>query len=171
MFLQAHTLDPDNWEQHWLSQGGAQTLQSYGIDHITFWRRHVPKHAVRFIWDTRIEYVTERFHFVHAGLLPVGHDPDVPDGLDPRLWVRSTFIDNKIDTGRVVVFGHTPQPDHLPLVHPNKVGLDTGAFLPGGRLSVAGFDDDRPRVRLPEFSLLQVSGDGTVDMTVYLDET
>jgi len=171
MLLQSYTLDPDSWEQHWLSQGGHQTLKSFGIEWSPYWRNHIPKAAMRFIWDTRMEYVTERFHFVHAGLLPVGHDPEVPEGLDPRLWVRNAFIDNNEDHGRVVVFGHTPQPGHKPLWRRNKVGLDTGAFLPGGRLSVGGFDDDRPRIDMPEFSLLQVLEDGSVEIDMYLSDT
>lgn len=170
MLLQSHSIDPENWEQHWLSQGGAQTLKSFRIEWSPYWRKQMPRSAMRFVAETRMEFITERFHFVHAGLLPSGSDPEVPDGLDPRLWVRHVFINNQDDLGRVVVFGHTPQPGHKPLVHVNKVGLDTGAFLPGGRLSVAGFDDDRPRVHLPEFSLLQVLDDGSVEIDLYLND-
>jgi serine/threonine protein phosphatase 1 len=170
MLLQSHSIDPDNWEDHWLSQGGAQTLKSFKIEWSPYWRNQIPRSVMRFIWNTRMEYVTERFHFVHAGLLPNGQDPEVPEGLDPRLWVRQAFIENQDDTGRVVVFGHTPQADHKPLVHRNKVGLDTGAFLPGGRLSVAGFDDSRIKISFPEFSLLQVLEDGRVEIDMYLSQ-
>ena len=46
--------------------------------------------------------------------------------IDPRLWIREPFLSSRADfEGRIVVFGHTPQRRGRPLIHRNKIGLDT----------------------------------------------
>lgn len=65
--------------------------------------------------------------FVHAGVRP-----DMPlerqTGQDCR-WIREPFLSHEGDHGAVIVHGHTvtEQPELLP----NRIGIDTGAFMSG----------------------------------------
>ncbi len=150
-------------EELWLLNGGFATLDSFGMSGQEDWVPQFPGWAADFLEDTLLEVESRRYHFVHAGIVPNGVDPHVAADLDPRLWIRDPFINFHSEFDRVVVFGHTPQANRRPLVHANKVGLDTGACLPGGRLTVAGFDDDaEPDDQGPEFMYFQVSENGSV---------
>ncbi|MEO7716375.1 MAG: metallophosphoesterase family protein [Capsulimonas sp.] len=155
-------------EELWLLNGGMATLASFGLGGNSNWRKKFPRWALDFLGATHAAVKFTHFHFVHAGVVPYGVDTEVEPDLDARLWIRQPFIRHGDSPGRIVVFGHTPQPDHLPLIHMNKVGLDTGAGQRGGRLSVAGFDDELPRPRSPEFTLFQVCDDGTVTPDEYV---
>ena len=149
-------------EEIWLLNGGFATLSSFGISNPKDWQRAFPKWVIDFADHTEIAIKSQRYHFVHAGILPDGHDAGIDRDLDYRMWVRDPFIQFGYSPGRVVVFGHTPQADNRPLIKSDKIGLDTGASQSGGRLSVAGFDDEQPRKVLPEFTLFQVLDNGTL---------
>lgn len=150
----------------WMENGGRQTIASYNL--LSYggpaeiverdWREAIPESHWHFLRETRLEWQSERFHFVHAGLVPPSQRENwgqlrsaylVP--AEPRLWIRRDFIDSEEDFGKIVVFGHTVQKTHLPLIMGNKVGLDTGAFF-GGKLTVGVFDD-----AAAEVSFFQVS--------------
>jgi serine/threonine protein phosphatase 1 len=163
LLLRAHQGDRRR-EETWLFNGGMTTLASFGLGGNSDWKRKFPKWALDFISATQVAIKTEHYHFVHAGIVPFGVETEVESDLDPRLWIREPFIRYGNSPGRIVVFGHTPQDDHRPLIHTNKVGLDTGACQ-GGPLSVGGFDDTAPRQRMPEFLLFQVMPDGSVSHT------
>jgi len=132
----------------WLQNGGVDTALSYRISDWMHWWDEIPQSHWDFIEATQMEYITPRYHFVHAGLLPPGRSWEgEPYGLDPRLWIRSEFLSSRTDfEGRTVVFGHTPQSSGRPLIKPNKIGLDTGAVF-GGPLTAAAFDPDPPARR------------------------
>jgi serine/threonine protein phosphatase 1 len=149
-------------EEMWLLNGGFTTLASFGLGGDSKWAGKFPKWALDFIGATQIAVKSQRYHFVHAGVLPDGIDSGIERDLDYRLWVRGPFLEYGYSPGRIVVFGHTPQPDHRPLITQQKIGIDTGASQPGGRLTFAGFDDSQPLRRFPEFRLFQVLEDGTV---------
>ncbi len=92
--------------------------------------------------ETRIEYEDEHAYYVHAGVLP-----DKPiwrtSGLH-KMWGARGFLESTCDWGKPVVFGHWQLSE--PLVQPNKIGIDTGAFR-SGRLTA---------VRLPDRQIFQV---------------
>lgn len=138
----------------WLQNGGIDTVLSYGITDWMRWWEGIPDAHWEFIRATQMEYVTERYHFVHAGLLPPNTSWEGAGlGLDPRLWIREEFLSSRHDfDGRTVVFGHTPQRSGRPLIGRNKIGLDTGAVF-GGPLTAAAFDPeaDSPRSQAPCF--------------------
>ena len=153
----------------WLRHGGGEALLSYsapgirpwqdvsGDDATTLspavlaelaslvdrWVAVIPDSHWEFLNSTQMEYVTSRYHFVHAGLLPPGQKWDsIRPGIDPRLWIREPFLSNNASFGgRLVVFGHTPQQNRRPLIQRNKICLDTGAVF-GGPL-VAGIFNTR----------------------------
>ena len=165
----------------WLQNGGIETLLSYAppgfkdwcaaVDYLLFrmpagllaelkassglWLEAIPQSHWEFLQATEMEYVTPRYHFVHAGLLAPGSSwASEGWSIDPRLWVREPFLSSRADfDGRIVVFGHTPQRRGRPLVHRNKIGLDTGAVF-GGPLTAGVFDAqaDAPRfIQVPHF--------------------
>lgn len=116
----------------WFAYGGQETMASYGGD--MSWYRRVPEEHWAFLESTQLEYREGGYIFVHAGLLPPGKRWFESE--DPRMWIRSWFLESDADFGGVVVFGHTPTRDGLPLVEPNKIGLDTGVGK-GGPLTAA----------------------------------
>ena len=119
----------------WLSNGGWDTLNGFGVHALDRWAQEVPHAFWEFLEATELEYVTEQYHFVHAGLVPPGVAwlTDGPLGTEPRLWIREPFLSSEADFGgRVVVFGHTPSRE--PLVMRNKIGIDTDACR-GGALT------------------------------------
>ena len=134
---------------NWLQNGGVDTLLSYDVQDFLRWWEALPESHWQFLQETQIEYVTPRYHFVHAGLLPPGETWEA-DGwdIDPRLWIREPFLSSEADfEGRIVVFGHTPQMGGNPLLLPNKIGIDTGAAY-GGWLTCAAFAP-APKKRSP----------------------
>jgi serine/threonine protein phosphatase 1 len=76
--------------------------------------------------------------FVHAGLRP-----NVPLARQSRLdmlWIREPFLSFTGELPGVVVHGHTPAVE--PVVRPNRIGIDTGAFM-GGPLTCLVLEEDR----------------------------
>ncbi len=148
MMLDAY--DHDNYAL-WLSNGGKETVKSYHgglLPMMGEWRDFIPDEHLDFLRKTVLEWESARFHFVHAGLVPPSRQPQwselrsaylVP--AEPRLWIREEFLSSEDNFGKIVVFGHTVQKSHLPLIMKNKIGLDTGAVF-GGRLTVGILNDD-----------------------------
>jgi serine/threonine protein phosphatase 1 len=127
MFLEYLTNRKEPWT--FLLNGGIETVHSYeliGDDP----EANLPADHYAFFNSLKPYYETEDYIFVHAGLRA-----DVPlqeQTLDDLLWIRREFIESTHDFGKLVVFGHTPVP--RPLMHHNKLGIDTGAGY-GGMLT------------------------------------
>lgn len=150
---------------HWLQNGGIETLLSYQVVNYMQWRSCVPDSHWEFLRSTEMEFETPCYHFVHAGLLPPGRDWEgVAYDLDPRLWIREPFLSyRKLFNDKVVVFGHTPQRNGVPLIERNKIGIDTGAVF-GGRLTAVALE---PNARMGRFQrLMMFQTDYSVDLTV-----
>ena len=58
------------------------------------------------------------------------------------LWIRKEFLASSADFGKVVVHGHTPAQE--PEIRPNRINLDTGAYV-SGRLTCIVLEEDRHR--------------------------
>lgn len=125
--------------QDWLMLGGTATLVSYGVNpfrasvmqDLKTLRRavldKVPEEHRQFLASTTIDCTRGDYYFVHAGVRP-----NVP--LDKqterdRMWIRHDFLGSAENFGKVVVHGHSilPEPD----IHPNRIGIDTGAYATG----------------------------------------
>ena len=117
---------------HWLSQGGAETLRSYGVASA----RDLPREHVEWMRSLPLSYDDGRRFFVHAGV-----DPNKPlDAQDDHdlLWIREPFLSSRRQFGRLVVHGHTPLATAAPDLRDNRLNLDTGAVF-GGPLTAGAF--------------------------------
>jgi serine/threonine protein phosphatase 1 len=118
--------------------GGRETIQSYGVDSEAIFAADyeelqdlmnaaIPQDDFDFFENFRKMVQIGDYLFVHAGI-----NPETPIeeqlGRDCR-WIREPFLSHKGDFGVCVVHGHTitEEPD----VCPNRIGIDTGAFLYG----------------------------------------
>lgn len=144
---------------NWLMNGGGETIHSYPVGSTPHWWEAIPESHREFLRATQMEHVTERYHFVHAGLLPPHHRcrwEEAHGDIDPRLWIREPFLSTTADFGgRIVVFGHTPQKSGRPFLRSNKIGIDTGAVY-GGPLTAAVFDTSSRSAEPPAPRFIQV---------------
>lgn len=126
---------------HWLANGGADSLLSWGIGRTVppaEWASRVPRQHLIFLRDLPISHRAGPYMFVHAGI-----QPGVPLNKQSRhdmLWIREPFLQSQADHGAVIVHGHTPR--HEPSVLPNRIAIDTGAVL-GGALTCVVLEEDK----------------------------
>src|SRR4051794_1737238 len=106
---------------NWVANGGDKTLASYAIDH----PQQIPKPHREWLKSLPLFFDDGVRFFVHAGVDPFTALNQQRE--EVLLWVRDEFPDD-IDTGRLIVHGHTPQRSGLPEVRPYRLNLDTGAF-------------------------------------------
>ncbi|MDX5421209.1 MAG: metallophosphoesterase [Hymenobacteraceae bacterium] len=123
----------------WLSQGGAATVQSYGIG------RDMPAQHLELLQKAQLYHVTDdRVLMVHAGFDPAG--PLEESSEETLLWSRD-FVSAcyelhrqkqaiKVEHYKEVIIGHTPvftfnRNQTLPLKMGNVTLLDTGAAFTG----------------------------------------
>ena len=141
MMLAAISGTSNEAASHWLANGGADSLMSWGISRSVppaEWSARIPAHHQDFLRDLALQHLIEPYLFVHAGI-----QPGQPLALQTRqdlLWIREPFLTSKADHGFVVVHGHTPKRD--PIVQRNRIAIDTGAVL-GGALTCVVLEEDR----------------------------
>lgn len=123
----------------WYQIGGLETLFSYGIPlktgssnidsnslAATLSMRLPPEHLMLLRSLVSSARIGDYF-FCHAGVKP-GVPLDAQSDRDLR-WIREEFLQSGEDFGAVVVHGHTPV--QAPHVLPNRINVDTGAYLSG----------------------------------------
>jgi serine/threonine protein phosphatase 1 len=141
MMLAAVASADDGPAGHWLVNGGADSLHSWGVPRQskhTAWAGFIPKEHLIFLRDLTLRHQVGPYLFVHAGVRPgVAIEQQARQDL---LWIREPFLSSKLDHGAVVVHGHTPRQE--PSVRPNRIGIDTGAVI-GGTLTCAVLEGDR----------------------------
>ncbi len=124
--------------QPWLTYGGSECAQSYGVN--PGWALNasqteimdrligqVPAAHVEFLSNMADTFRFGDYLFVHAGVRP-GVELEKQHSRDLR-WIREGFLDDASDHGVVVVHGHTIV--ESPEERPNRIGLDTGAYRTG----------------------------------------
>jgi serine/threonine protein phosphatase 1 len=123
----------------WMELGGLETLSSYGLRpkrslqsyevgelHAELLER-MPSTHDRFFRNLPYSFPCGGYFIVHAGVKPgVSLAQQKPDDL---LWIRDPFLTSTRNFGAVVVHGHTPGTE--PVILPNRICIDTGAYLTG----------------------------------------
>jgi len=122
----------------WLKFGGAECLQSYGVDPAVVATKSeaaalraikaaVPQAHADFLASFADTFRFGDYLFVHAGIRP-GLGIADQAGSDLR-WIREPFLEDTADHGFVVVHGHTISSKVEQRA--NRIGLDTGAYRTG----------------------------------------
>lgn len=149
--LETFLQDPSVAE-HWRHLGGIETLHSYGIDPGLLMRGRnfaAAAQALRTaLSGTHSEFLASLPTSLTVGdyfLCHAGVRPGIPLARQREydlLWIRDEFLNSTLDFGKIVVHGHTPveQPD----LRPNRINVDTGAFITG-RLTCAVLEVGRVR--------------------------
>jgi serine/threonine protein phosphatase 1 len=120
----------------WLLQGGAETLESYGVRDPS----DIPRAHVDWMRALPLRHDDGRRFFVHAGV-----NPAVPldaQNASDLLWIRQPFLSDPRDYGRLIVHGHSPLETGRPDLRGNRLNVDTAAVF-GGPLTAAVFDDSK----------------------------
>jgi serine/threonine protein phosphatase 1 len=118
--------------------GADEVFNSYGGE--------IPADVGYWLKRTLIEYEDEHAYYVHAGA-----EPGKPFWRTPavlKLWGARGFLASDYNWGKPVVFGHWQLPE--PLLQPNKIGIDTGAYRSGVLTAV----------RLPDRTIFQARQQG-----------
>ena len=132
----------DAWLAEWDGACFSHPPDMPGADEI--WDRcagRVPFEVGFFLEETLIEYEDEHAYYIHAGARP-GEPIRRASGL-VKMWGAPDFLASDYDWGKPVVFGHWRVT--APLMHPHKIGIDTGAHETGMLTAV----------RLPDRALFQ----------------
>jgi len=89
---------------------------------------HMPNAHQKFFSELALSHETSDHLFVHAGLRP--RRALAEQTSEDMLWIRDPFLTSNWDWGKRVVHGHTP---HMsgPTLNPNRLNLDSGAFMSG----------------------------------------
>ena len=138
----------------WMSNGGLETLNSYGqrldqyIDsnmNLEFddrirnkFETFLPNAHKDFFYHLKLSYQWEDYFFVHAGI-----DPSLPlnkQKKDTMIWTRSDkFLQATKPFEKFIIHGHTPSKNIIQ--KNNRICLDTGVFYTG-KLSAAKITRD-----------------------------
>jgi len=141
MMLAALATGETETTELWLANGGADSLQSWGVPRSAQpreWPSYLPMPHLMFLRDLAMRHEAGGYLFVHAGIRP-----GIPLDRQSRhdlMWIREPFLSFKEPLGTVVVHGHTPRQE--PVVRPNRIGIDTGAVM-GGLLTCVVLEEDR----------------------------
>jgi len=137
----------------WRNVGGLETLHSYGVDVAAMMRGQgyeeaskafralLPQDHVKFLDELRMSLTVGRYFLCHAGVRP--GTPLAKQRPDDLLWIRDEFLASDVDFGKIVVHGHSPVRE--PEIRPNRINIDTGAFMTG-RLTCAVLETDGCRL-------------------------
>jgi serine/threonine protein phosphatase 1 len=136
------------------ANGGKETLKSYG-GWAEVGKYGFPKDHQKFLFEeTKIMYETDKYIFVHAGLIPKETIDNLKILITPKfygyktiinalLWARDDFIDSKWDWGKKVVFGHSAAHKSKwgklgqPIIMKNKIGIDGAVYPPSNKNLIA----------------------------------
>ncbi len=116
---------PGNYGESFLLNGGAATLDSYGVGQADLERAtdRIPERHLNFFRNLAVSYLRPPYLFVHAGVMPMRQLEE--QSVEDLLWIRQEFIFNPHELGQTVLFGHTPMREVM-VDLPYKIGIDTG---------------------------------------------
>lgn len=118
----------DAWLSHWngASFKGPPDIEG-ALDVWDNCNGQIPFIVGDWLEETYIEYEDEYAYYVHAGLAPGRSSQHTSPLL--KMWGAAGFLESDYDWGKPVVFGHWSLA--APLLQPNKIGVDTGAYKHG----------------------------------------
>jgi serine/threonine protein phosphatase 1 len=93
-----------------------------------------------FLGSLKTSVAAGKYFLCHAGVRP--GVPLEQQSEEDLLWIRTPFLESRADFGKIVVHGHTPT--EKPEVLPNRINIDTAAFMTG-RLTCAVLEAERVR--------------------------
>jgi serine/threonine protein phosphatase 1 len=128
---------PGHYGESFLFNGGAPTLESYGVPDDAHPLERIPAEHVDFLKTLATSYLHPPYLFVHAGISPLRQLEE--QSVEDMLWIRQEFIFNPHQLGATVVFGHTPMRAVM-VDLPYKLGIDTGLVY-GGKLTCVEFNE------------------------------
>lgn len=148
MFLQWIEV-PEELASFYLSQGGYETLRSFGIDSQLRYdeQARVFKDTypdfLEFLEELDSYYEDETHIYVHAGINPNEKEMKDMNPID-LLWIRDLFFYREHQMKKRIIFGHTPtcfirldQKNEIWLSEDNsKVGIDGGAVAGGNLIAL-----------------------------------
>lgn len=106
----------------WMRNGGSKTLESYK-------NSYVLSEHLRFIKKMPDAVESEHFYFVHAGIDP--EEPSLEKQTERDLvWIREPFLSQKLQTKKIVIFGHTINKSGT--IHQEsskKISIDCGSYV------------------------------------------
>lgn len=124
--------------QEWLSFGGHECIESYGLDAEEIRtlaprqaqariRAAIPPEHIAFIEQFADSFLLGDYVFVHAGIRP--GVPIEDQSVQDLHWIREDFLDSPAHFSHMVIHGHTISqgPDE----RVNRIGIDTGAYNGG----------------------------------------
>jgi serine/threonine protein phosphatase 1 len=127
--------------RHWFDYDGLDALSDYGVaipdrqardDASVALLREcfaaaLPPVHLDFFRTLAVSHRAGDYCFVHGGVRPGVPLEEQSD--HDRMWIRKAFLDSEADHGAVVVHGHSISQE--PVVRPNRIGIDTGAYRSG----------------------------------------
>lgn len=127
--------------RHWFDFDGLDTLEAYGVatasgiahddGNLESLRRQfaaaLPPEHLEFFRSLAAGHAEGGYYFAHGGVRP--GVPLAEQTERDRMWIRKAFLDSETDHGAVVVHGHSI--GRQPVVRPNRIGIDTGAYRSG----------------------------------------
>lgn len=130
--------EPERWAA-WMTFGGRETLQSYGVvapdqmptaliqarDELMLM---MPAAHLRLLERLELMLGIGDYALVHAGVRP-GVALDAQDEND-LLWIREGFLNAPGPFERTIVHGHTWLDERIQR-QPHRIGIDTGAYATG----------------------------------------
>jgi len=123
----------------WLWAGGREALLSYDIrvpmkatedDLVRAGveaRQKIPPAHLAVLRRLKTHYVSGDYAFVHAGIRP-GIPLEAQSARD-LMWIREEFTTYTGSHPYMIVHGHTPVEE--PDIRPNRINIDTGAYITG----------------------------------------
>lgn len=133
----------------WLQFGGVETLKSYGLEFegdlpIPSEYEVASKTLARVLPESHRSFLSALadaieigdYLFAHAGVNP----KKSLSAQDPYelSFIREPFLSWNKPLAKMVVHGHSIAPE--PEILPHRIGIDTGVYQPGGRLSAGVFE-------------------------------
>lgn len=126
--------------------GGRETILSYGVSEqqyqeadyselLELVQARVPAEHISFLERFEDLLIWGDYAFVHAGIRP--GEPLAKQRQSDLRWIREEFLSYSQPLEKIIVHGHTITDDVEEL--PNRIGIDTGAYL-SGKLTAMCFE-------------------------------